>query len=158
MICTRMGCGCDGTMRWQEGKAPRGLCRCDAVLSCAMLNAVALMPVLSGNVTPPVDSNQQSGVVFTELYTYVARSDLRIYFQHVQQGQFAAFNVTSQRFSISAGILQSIAVSADSDPSSVRTLCECLHVVCAIGVRVQIQQLRLSAYVLFDLWQFQLHP
>ena len=89
---------------WQEGPAPRGLCRCDALPSCAMLYVDAVMPVLSGNVTPPVDSSEQSGVVFTELYTYVARSDLRIYFQHVQQGRLAALNATSQRFSVSAGI------------------------------------------------------
>jgi hypothetical protein len=119
-----MGFECDSVMLWQEGPAPRGLCRCGALPSCAMLYADALMPVLSGNVTPPVENSDQSGVVFTELYTYVARSDLRIYFQHMQQGQLMALNVTSQRFSISAGVLQSIAVSPDSDPSSV-CMCEC---------------------------------
>ena len=105
---------------WQEGVAPRGLCRCDALPSCATLQANAPMPVLYGKITPPVvNNNSESGVVFTELYTSVARSDLRLYFQHVKRGQFSTFSVTSQSFRISAGALQSIVVSSGSDLSLV---------------------------------------
>ena len=109
---------------WQEGVAPRGLCRCDALPSCATLLVNAPVPVLSGKITPPVENNNsESRVVFTELYTSVARSDLRLYFQHMKWGQFSTYNVTSQRFRISAGALQSIVLPSGSDLSLVCLLC-----------------------------------
>jgi hypothetical protein len=83
------------------------------------------MPVLSGKTKSPVENNNsESGVVFTELYTYVARSDLRLYFQHVKRGQLSSLNVTSQSFRISAGALQSIALPSDSDRSLVCVLAQ----------------------------------
>ena len=73
----------------QEGVAPEGLCSCEASLetfeNCSSISHVKTLyngvptAVLSGNITPPVETaNDVSFVRFTELYTYVGRSDLRL--------------------------------------------------------------------------------
>jgi hypothetical protein len=106
----------------QEGDAPDSLCACDELSACfptadtprplTMLYSGVETPVLSGNTTPGVARNvdQLSTVLFTELYTYIGRSDLRLHFRHLQLGAFTVINVTSNAFKISAGRLQELRV------------------------------------------------
>ena len=106
----------------QEGDAPGNLCACDELRACfptadtprplTMLYSGVETPVLSGNTTPGVARNAQqlSTVLFTELYTYIGRSDLRLHFRHLQFGAFAVMNTTSNAFKISAGRLQELRV------------------------------------------------
>ena len=101
---------------------PQGLCFCEAMSACdnsyvKRLYTGVETPVISGNVTPPVASGSVSTVRFTELYTYIARSDLRLVFRHLRNGVPTGFNATSDRFAISAGRLHSIEVA--TDPSKV---------------------------------------
>ena len=113
----------------QEGDAPPGLCACHELSKCyptadtpqpsrLLYNGVDT-PFVTGNVTPPVvrNADQLSTVVFTELYTFVARSDLRLHFRHLQMGAFTGMDATSNVFKISAGRLQRLSVVRD--PSTV---------------------------------------
>ena len=118
----------DGSASPDQGDVPAGLCLCDKIADCfsrSDANQFSLRTfiidgvetttsLISGNVTPPVVTiNELSVVRFTELYTYVARSDLRLFFIHVQFGAFTNINVTSDRFAISSGRLKTIRIIND---------------------------------------------
>ena len=107
---------------YQEGTAPQGLCHCRNVTSClcndkgVCSKGNTSFQSLNGTVAEPVmTAGDASFVLFTELYTRVARSDLRIFFNLVP------FSFSSDQFKISAGRLNSLEVLPD--PSAV-----CLHI------------------------------
>jgi len=62
-----------------------------------------------------------SFVLFTELYTRVARSDLRIFFN------LLPFSFSSDQFKISAGRLNSLEVLPDPSAVSLRILWSTIH-------------------------------